>query len=130
MSQAADDQWVISVHPRERVIEIVYPSRVGPGAIEQYEEKVRAAATQLGAPFHVLADQRQMPVLSAEVSTRISAAVQWAQENGLGKMARLVRRSAIAELQARRVLRDAGVEDGGRIIFYTREDAWRALTSG
>ena len=126
---AADDQWVIQVFPRERVIEIIYPAKVGPGAIEKYEDKVRAAAQQLGAPFHVLADQRRMPVLPPEVAARISEQVQWAHEHGLGKMARLIRRSAIAELQARRVLRDGGVDDEGRIIFYTREDAWRALTS-
>lgn len=96
--------------------------------MDRYEEALREAVRSVGGgPFDVLADQRAMPILSAELSDRIVALKLWARDQGLRHLVRVVRRSAIAELQARKVLRDAGFDDSGRVLFLTCEEALAQL---
>lgn len=130
MADALPGEWAVHVHTQPRVIEVVYPARPADGAADRYEASVQAAVTGFGGkPFDVLIDQRAMPVLSSELSDRVVALSQWEREQGMRHMVRVVRRSAIAELQARKVLRDAGVDDSGRVLFHTVEEAWAQLRS-
>jgi hypothetical protein len=131
VADGANSEWVVQVHREPPVIEVVYPQRPGPGADDRYEDAVRAAVAQFkGAPFDVLVDQRAMPVLPPALSDRVAGLSAWAMTQGLRAMVRVVRRSAIAELQARKVIRDAGFSDDGKVIFYSVEDAWAHLRGG
>ncbi len=122
-------EWVVKVHPDPRVLEGIYPAQPAPGAVERYFAAVEGEVARLGsAPFDVLVDQRAAPVLPDDVSERMSTLLAWAHERGLRRLVRVVRRSAVAELQAWRIVREAGLGDERQELFYSRDDAWAALS--
>lgn len=121
-------EFQITVHASERIIEVVYPSHVTAEAYERYEQQVCEAIERMGGEWDCLVDQRALTVAPPEITARIAALNACGREKGMRRTARVVKESAIAELQVRRILRESGM-DGQATIHRTREDAWRALTA-
>jgi hypothetical protein len=128
MANGEAGEWVVTVHPDQRVLEVIYPARPTAEASDRYSAALKEAVAKLGSgPFDAVVDQRAMPILSAEISERMSLLLGWVHQHGLRRMMRIVRRSAIAELQAKRIVRDAGLEEDRQVLFHSREDAWAAV---
>jgi hypothetical protein len=73
-----------------------------------------------------LVDQTSLVAMSPELATRIAGLNAWAAGHGMRRTVRVVRPSAIAELQARRILADGGLKQSSA-VFRSREEAWVAL---
>ena len=117
----------IIVHERERIIEVRYPAHPSRAALEKYAEEIRATVKRVGTSWRCLADQSALTVMPPELTPIISELNHWALEHGMERTARVVKRSAISEMQARRIIREGGlVQNAG--IYDTRDEAWRALT--
>ena len=90
-------------------------------------EEIRATVKRVGTSWRCLADQSALTVMPPELTPIISELNHWALEHGMERTARVVKRSAISEMQARRIIREGGlVQNAG--IYDTRDEAWRALT--
>ena len=122
-----DDPFVITVHVKERIIEVKYPPRPTEATFTQYDREVRAAIEKLGAPWDCLVDQSAFSAFAPELTPKIAELNRWAAGKGMRRTTRVVASSAIGELQSARVLRDGGVS-GIATIFHTRAEAWAALT--
>lgn len=118
--------WKITIHPGQRIIEVVYPDAPTLSSLEKYEDEIRAAILEMNGTWDCLVDQRSMPVLNAEMSQRIADLIVWARTRGMRHAARVVKRGSMAALQAKQLLRGAG-ETEEQNLFLTREDAWSAL---
>ena len=124
------ESFRITVHARERVLEVWYPSRPTMPLFEQYEREVREAILQLaaGGPWDCIVDQTALRAMAPEFPPLVSVLNAWARENGMRRTARLVSDSAIGELQTIRILRDAGVVNMGA-VFHDRASAWKFVTA-
>ena len=118
-------EFVIRIHGAERIVEVTYPSHPSHDAYESYEQQLRAAANAMAGQWDCLVDQRNLTVAPPDISERITQLNAWARKNGMRHSARVVKESAIAELQARRILRESGLEEHS--VFHSREEAWTAL---
>lgn len=122
-----DDAFAITVHAKERILEVRYPRAVTPEAYGLYELAVRDAIVGLGAPWDCLVDQGLLTVMPPEVPPRIAQLNAWALTTGMRRTARVVKDSAMAQLQVGRILRASGVAQVGT-VYGSREAAWHALT--
>lgn len=118
----------ITVHRREGIVEVRYPAHPTRDAVAEYVKQFREAIHALGERWHCLVDQRAITVLPPEVAAMVSELNQWAVEHGMERTARVLKPSAISEMQARRILREGGLENRGA-LFESRDEAWAALTS-
>ncbi len=121
------EEFEIKVHDAERIVEVLYPSHPTRASLARYGTQVKAAILKLGAPWRCLVDQRDLSLLPPDLSDQIAELNAWARENGMARSVRLVKDSAVAELQARRILKEGGVDKPGS-LFRSREAAWAALT--
>jgi hypothetical protein len=124
------EPFLISVHPKERVLEVRYPERPTMEQYERYEREVRAAILALaaGGAWDCIVDQSALKALAPDFPPRIALLNSWAREHGMRRTARLVSDSAVGELQTIRILREAGVINIGR-VFHERSEAWTFVTS-
>ena len=122
--------FVISVHQKERVLEVKYPERPTLPAYGKYDVEVRAAIIALaaGGPWDCIVDQTALRAMAPEFPPLIAVLNAWAREHGMRRTARLVSDSAIGELQTLRILRDAGVTNMGQ-VFHDRPSAWAFVTT-
>jgi hypothetical protein len=122
-------EFLISVHRDERIIEVVYPSQLDEAGYARYDQDIRRAVTELGGQWDCLVDQRALAVAPPELTDRIAGLNRWAREHGMRRTARVVKDSAIAELQVRRIIKQGGVESDAT-LHHDRDEAWQALTAG
>lgn len=121
--------FVITVHAKERVLEVKYPERPTMPFYERYDVEVRAAIVALaaGGPWDCIVDQTALKAMAPEFPPLIATLNAWAVQHGMRRTARLVSDSAIGELQTLRILRDAGVKNMGQ-VFHDRPSAWDFVT--
>jgi hypothetical protein len=122
------DDFVITVHLAERVIEVKYPRRPTIDNFRKYDREVRATIERVGPPWHCLVDQSALGAFAPELTPLIAELNHWAATKGMRRTARVIDSSAIAELQTQRVLREGGVAAIAH-IFRTRDEAWVSLTA-
>jgi hypothetical protein len=118
-------EFVLHVHRSEALLEVVYPAAPTPESFARYEQQVRAAVAQLPRPWDCLVDLRAVRLVTPELGARGLALTRWARGEGLRRMSRVITQSALAALQARRVLREGGLED--TFVFHTPDEARTAL---
>lgn len=126
MTKTAD--FTITVHAAERVVEVVYPSHPTAMSFATYEQQVREAILAMKGTWDCLVDQRALKVAPPEISGRLGELNAWARQHGMRRTARVVADSAISELQARRISREAQLAEQAQ-LFRSREDAWAYVTS-
>ena len=116
------EPFTITVHQKERVLEVRYPEHPTMELYEKYELQVRLAIRALaaGGPWDCIVDQSALKALAPDFPPRIATLNGWAKENGMRRTARLVSNSAVGELQTIRILREAGVMRIGR-VFHDRD---------
>ena len=123
-----DAAFTVILHPQERILEVHYPAKPTPDTFDAYDRDVRKAIERLGGTWDCLVDQTRLQALSPELTPRVAELNHWARGKGMQRTARVVSQSAIAELQSRRILRESGNEDVGR-VYHSRDEAWKALTA-
>ena len=121
--------FTVLVHAQERIVEVRYPARPTAEAIDAYERELRDAVQRLGAPWRCLVDQSSLVALAPELVARVTALNQWARAQGMERSVRVVAESALGALQSKRIFRESGISDVGRVVA-SREEGWRALTEG
>jgi hypothetical protein len=128
----SDDSFVVTLHEKERVLEVVYPARITLAAFEKYETQTRELIAQLApaGPWHCLVDQsRVAATMSPDMPPRIADLVAWSLEQGMDRVARVLSPSELGRLQTGRILRAAGVSETA-LLFQDRESAWAFVTTG
>ncbi|MBK7860472.1 MAG: STAS/SEC14 domain-containing protein [Archangiaceae bacterium] len=119
-------EFEIQFHESERILEVRYPSRPTLESYHRYEQAVRQTIASLGGQWNCLVDQSSLKVMPPELPPRIAELNAWAKERGMNRTARVVQASAIAELQANRILKNSGAQ-GTSAVTASRDEAWRAL---
>ena len=89
---------------------------------------MRAAIEAWAGAWDCLVDQRALTLMRPELAPKIAVLNAWARGKGMRRTCRVVKDSALAELQVNRILRDSGTAQVGS-IYKTREEAWAALTA-
>lgn len=117
----------VRVHERERVIEVKYPKRLTPDSLKDYEDRLRAAVKKLGSKWRCLVDQTSLDVIPPHLTDHITEMNRWAAKHGLVAAARVVKKTAVGELQSKRILRESGL--GQAHVFFDREEAWQVLVA-
>ncbi len=128
MSRTPEAEFEIIVHGRERILEVRYPSRPTADSYARYEKAVRAAIVAWRGEWDCLVDQSALTLMPPELPPLIAVLNAWARGKGMRRTARVVKDSAVAELQVNRILRDSGTAQVG-VLHKSREKAWAALTS-
>jgi hypothetical protein len=84
-----------------------------------------------GAPavFGVLLDLRRAPAFPVEAQAVLKRSLETLRENGMGRQAAVLA-SAVATLQAKRLLREAGALDSCRFLDASIEPEWEMLALG
>ncbi len=120
--------WIVTIHERERVLEVKYPARPNEAAFLRYDRAVRAAIEKLaaGGDWDCLVDQTAVRTLAPELASKIAELNAWAHGKRMRKTVRVLAESAIGELQGVRILREGGVKNIGG-LFKSRDEAWKAL---
>ena len=116
----------IIVHGRERILEVRYPSRPTAASYARYEKNVRTAIEAWSGAWNCLVDQSSLTLMPPELPPLIAVLNAWARGKGMRKTARVVKDSAVAELQVNRILRESGTAQVGS-LHKTRAQAWAAL---
>ena len=124
----ADADFEIVVHGRERILEVRYPKRPTAESYARYETDVRAAIEAWRGEWDCLVDQTALKAMPPELPPKIAVLNAWARGKGMRKTARVVKDSAVAELQVNRILRDSGTAQVGT-LHRSRAQAWAALTA-
>ncbi len=121
------NDFTLTVHPAERILEVRYPKKVTQENFEVYEGRVREAVVALAGPFRCIVDMRLAGFVAPELAERLAALNRWAAEHGMDYSARIVD-SAVGELQGHRIRRASDTE-AKSALFPTREAAWAALSA-
>ena len=121
-----DSEFEIVVHGKERILEVRYPSRPNAESYARYETDVRAAIEAWRGEWDCLVDQTTLTAMPPELPAKIAVLNAWARSKGMRRTARVVKDSAVAELQVNRILRDSGIAQVGS-LHKSRAHAWAAL---
>lgn len=119
-------EFEITVHAAEAIVEVRYPARPTTASVERYVKQIRAEILGMRGRWRCLVDQTALTVMPQELTPIIAELNHWALEHGMSTTARVVKKSAITEMQVRRILRDGGITQGAG-LYESRADAWRAL---
>lgn len=114
------------IHPRERIIEIIYPERPTVEAFERYEKKLKEAIKALKMEFDCIVDQRAPILASPELAERMVSLTKWAEKHGMRRLVRVIAKSASAALQAKRIAKEASIA-APTVAKETREEAFEWL---
>ncbi|MCU0700518.1 MAG: hypothetical protein MUC96_28750 [Myxococcaceae bacterium] len=123
----SDGHFEVHVHERERVVEVRYPKRLTPEALEVYRSSLQTAVQQVGPSWRCLVDQTRLDVIPPHLTDVITELNRWAAAHGLVAAVRVVKKTAVGELQSRRILRESGLGDSAQ-VFFDRDEAWQRLT--
>lgn len=123
---SAEGVFVVQVHERERVIEVTYPRRLSAEALDAYAAQLKAAVEKLGEQWRCLVDQTSLDVIPPHLTDQITEMNRWALQHGLVRAARVVRKTAVGELQSKRIVRESGLGDAAHVCF-DRAQAWSEL---
>lgn len=122
---ASEGTFEVHVHERERVIEVRYPRRLTPDSLKDYERRLREAVKRIGPTWRCLVDQTSLDVIPPHLTDHITEMNRWAAQHGLVAAARVVKKTAVGELQSKRILRESGL--GAAQVFFDRDEAWQVL---
>ncbi|MBL8921188.1 MAG: hypothetical protein JNJ54_20160 [Myxococcaceae bacterium] len=125
---SSEGVFEVQVHERERIVEVRYPRRPSKEALEAYEADLKSAVQKLGAGWRCLVDQTNLDVIPPHLTDSITEMNRWAAQHGLVAAARVVRKTAVGELQSRRILRESGLGEAAH-VYFDRAEAWQQLTS-
>ena len=114
------------IHPRERIVEIVYPERPTVEAFDRYEKRLKDALTAMRMEFDCIVDQRAPIVASPELAERMVSLTRWAQAHGLRRLVRVIANSPSAALQFKRITKEAKIAAPTALV-QTREEAFAWL---
>ena len=89
---------------------------------------MRAAIEAWRGEWDCLVDQSALSLMPPELPPVIAVLNAWARGKGMRRTARVVKDSAVAELQVNRILRESGTAQVGS-LYKTRAQAWAALTA-
>ncbi|MBF5045826.1 hypothetical protein FGE12_25685 [Aggregicoccus sp. 17bor-14] len=119
-------EFVVRIHTRENILEVVYPQAPTRASFERYDRAVRDAVSRMPKPYRCLTDVRAVGLVPAELQGAAQALTQWASAQGLERLARVINSSTLAGMQAQRAFRSAGVQASAG-VFHSREEAWEHL---
>ena len=121
-----EGSFELHVHERERVIEVKYPRRLTADALKAYESELKEAVKKLGSTWRCLVDQTNLDVIPPHLTDLITEMNRWAIAHGLVGAARVVRKTAVGELQSKRILRESGLGETAH-VYFDRAEAWQQL---
>lgn len=124
---SATTEFTIKVHSAERIIEVVYPQNPTWESTDSYASRIRAAITDLGAPWRCLVDQREATVIDDSLAEIVANLNAFAKANGMERSARVLPVRFVSRVQAERIADTGGVSSAVG-MFYSREEAWTWLT--
>ena len=125
---SSEGSFEVQVHERERIVEVRYPRKLTADSLHEYEATLKAAVGKLGSGWRCLVDQTSLDVIPPHLTDQIAEMNRWAAQHGLVAAARVVRRTAVGELQSKRILRESGLGDAAH-VFFDRGEAWSVLVS-
>ena len=123
---SSEGSFEVQVHERERVIEVKYPRRLTADALKAYESELKEAVKKLGSTWRCLVDQTNLDVIPPHLTDQITEMNRWAAQHGLVADARVVKKTAVGELQSKRILRESGLGETGH-VYFDRTEAWGHL---
>ncbi|MBE2248691.1 MAG: hypothetical protein IAE78_04005 [Myxococcus sp.] len=125
---SSEGAFEVQVHERERVIEVKYPRRLTPEALAAYADQLKLAVGKLNSTWRCLVDQTSLDVIPPHLTDQITEMNRWAVQHGLVGAARVVRKTAVGELQSKRILRESGLGETAH-VYFDRTEAWQHLTN-
>ena len=123
---SSEGSFEVQVHERERVIEVKYPRRLTADALRAYESELKEAVKKLGSTWRCLVDQTNLDVIPPHLTDQITEMNRWAAQHGLVAAARVVKKTAVGELQSKRILRESGLGETAH-VYFDRSEAWGHL---
>jgi hypothetical protein len=123
---SSEGSFEVQVHERERVIEVKYPRRLTADALTAYENDLKEAVKKLGSTWRCLVDQTNLDVIPPHLTDQITEMNRWAAQHGLVAAARVVKKTAVGELQSKRILRESGLGETAH-VYFDRKEAWGHL---
>jgi hypothetical protein len=123
---SSESNFEIRVHERERVIEVKYPKRFTPESLKAYEAELKSAVQRVGPSWRCLVDQTSLDVIPPHLTDFITEMNRWAAQHGLIAAARVVKKTAVGELQSKRILRESGLGETAH-VYFDRAEAWQSL---
>lgn len=123
---SSEGSFEVQVHEHERIVEVKYPRRLTADSLHEYETTLKAAVEKLGSGWRCLVDQTSLDVIPPHLTDQITEMNRWAAQHGLVAAARVVRKTAVGELQSKRILRESGLGDAAH-VFFDRAEAWSVL---
>ncbi len=123
---SSEGSFEVQVHERERVIEVKYPRRLTADALKAYESELKEAVKKLGSTWRCLVDQTNLDVIPPHLTDQITEMNRWAAQHGLVAAARVVKKTAVGELQSKRILRESGLGETAH-VYFDRTEAWGHL---
>jgi hypothetical protein len=111
----------ITVHEKDRIIDVVYPAQPTAEDVADYLRRIRDAIVQMNGPWSALVDQGQLRVMPPDMVAVMASLNAYAQLHGMRRSARVVS-DAASGLQAWRMTKRAMLTIPTR-TFETREQA-------
>lgn len=121
-----EGSFELHVHERERVIEVKYPRKLTSESLEHYAAELKLAVGRLNSTWRCLVDQTNLDVIPPHLTDLITEMNRWAVQHGLVGAARVVRKTAVGELQSKRILRESGLGETAH-VYFDRAEAWQQL---
>jgi hypothetical protein len=121
-----EGHFEVRIHEPERIVEVTYPKRLTPEGLEAYRAALEAAVQRLGSSWRCLVDQTRLDVIPPHLTDVITERNRGAAAHGLVAAVRVVKRTAVGELQSRRILRESGLGDSAH-VYFDRAEAWQHL---
>jgi len=84
------------------------------------------AVKKLGSTWRCLVDQTNLDVIPPHLTDQITEMNRWAAQHGLVAAARVVKKTAVGELQSKRILRESGLGETAH-VYFDRSEAWGHL---
>ncbi|XXF77084.1 STAS/SEC14 domain-containing protein [Myxococcaceae bacterium GXIMD 01537] len=111
----------ITIHPADRILEVVYPPQPTADDVQDYLKRVKEAMESLGGEWSALVDQAQLRVLPPNIVSVMASLNAYAQLKGMKRSARVVT-DAASGLQAWRMTKQAMLNIPAR-TFESRDEA-------
>ena len=112
----------IKLHPRDRIIEVVYPAAPTAADVGDYLMEMKQLIDQQDGKWFCLVDQRSLTQLPAELLDQVAVANSYAVLHGMQRSARIVS-STVAASQASSIAKNVGTIKVKVQTFADRETA-------
>jgi hypothetical protein len=126
--QMSEANFEVHIHERERIVEVTYPKRLTREALDDYRAQLERAVVKLGPTWRCLVNQTRLDVIPPHLTDIITEMNRWAAAHGLVAAVRVVKKTAVGELQSRRILRESGLGESAH-VYFDRDEAWHHLVS-